>query len=119
MEAWIPRLFLIGAVLAAVGCLERADYNFPVFLFGYMAWTHMKNQKLTVTLLFCFSIFMDFIWFYVVALRTWFHQEYKKLLPLEHGIHVTVTSIVFVNLILKISCVVLTFFFEPKIKQSF
>ena len=42
MEIWIPRLFLLGAALAAFGCLERADYNFPVFLFGYLAWTHLR-----------------------------------------------------------------------------
>lgn len=41
MESWIPRIFLLGAALSAFGCIERADYNFPVFLFGYLAWSHM------------------------------------------------------------------------------
>jgi len=39
---WIPRLFLLGAFLAAIACLGRADYNLPVFLFAYIAWMYMK-----------------------------------------------------------------------------
>ena len=42
MEKWIPKIFLLGSALAAIGCLERGDYNFPAFLFGYIAWTHMN-----------------------------------------------------------------------------
>ena len=42
LEDWIPRLFLLGALLAAIGCLGRADYNLPVFLFAYIAWIYMQ-----------------------------------------------------------------------------
>ena len=38
---WIPTIFLVGAFLAAIGCLGRADYNLPVFLFAYIAWNYM------------------------------------------------------------------------------
>lgn len=38
----IPYLFLLGAVIGAIGCLGRADYNLPVFLFAYIAWSYMK-----------------------------------------------------------------------------
>jgi len=39
---WIPRLFLLGALFGAIGCLGRADYNLPVFLFAYIAWIYMQ-----------------------------------------------------------------------------
>jgi hypothetical protein len=39
---YVPYLFLIGAVIGAIGCLGRADYNLPVFLFAYIAWSYLK-----------------------------------------------------------------------------
>lgn len=41
-SAFVPFLFLFGAVLGAIGCLGRADYNLPVFLFAYIAWNYLK-----------------------------------------------------------------------------
>ena len=41
-EVWVPRIFLCGAFLGAIGCLGRADYNLPVFLFAYIAWIYMN-----------------------------------------------------------------------------
>ncbi len=37
----VPTIFLLGALVAAIGCLGRADYNLPVFLFAYIAWNYM------------------------------------------------------------------------------
>lgn len=55
----------------------------------------------------------------VIPLKTWFHEEYLKQAPFEKSIHVTTTVIVFVNLILKIISLILSFFYDPKIKQTF
>lgn len=40
--AFIPYFFLAGAVIGAIGCLGRADYNLPVFLFAYIAWSYLR-----------------------------------------------------------------------------
>ena len=40
--AYVPFLFLFGAILGAIGCLGRADYNLPVFLFAYIAWSYLR-----------------------------------------------------------------------------
>lgn len=40
--SYVPYIFLLGAVLGAIGCLGRADYNLPVFLFAYIAWSYLK-----------------------------------------------------------------------------
>lgn len=40
--SFIPYLFLLGAILGAIGCLGRADYNLPVFLFAYISWNYLR-----------------------------------------------------------------------------
>jgi len=40
--SFIPYIFLLGAILGAIGCLGRADYNLPVFLFAYIAWNYLR-----------------------------------------------------------------------------
>ena len=43
---WIPRIFLFGALIGAIGCLGRPDYNLPIFLFAYIAWNYMRVSHL-------------------------------------------------------------------------
>lgn len=38
----IPKIFLGGALFGAIGCLSRADYNLPIFLFAYIAWNYLR-----------------------------------------------------------------------------
>ena len=40
--SFVPKLFLAGAFLGAIGCLSRADYNLPIFLFAYIAWNYLR-----------------------------------------------------------------------------
>lgn len=42
ISAYVPYFFLLGAVIGAIGCLGRADYNLPVFLFAYIAWSYLR-----------------------------------------------------------------------------
>lgn len=42
VASYIPYFFLVGAVIGAIGCLGRADYNLPVFLFAYIAWSYLR-----------------------------------------------------------------------------
>jgi hypothetical protein len=41
LAGYVPYLFLLGAVIGSIGCLGRADYNLPVFLFAYIAWNYL------------------------------------------------------------------------------
>jgi hypothetical protein len=72
-----------------------------------------------VTLLFTFSILIDILWLILIAWRTWFHPTYEKQLPWEHDLHVTSTIIVWVNMGIKALFIALSFFYDPKLKQSF
>lgn len=119
MLAWIPKIFLFGALLAAIACLGRADYNLPVFLFAYIAWNYMSNQKMNVILFFAFSLVVDIIWAIVIAWKTWFDPAYEKLAPWEHGLHYMTIVLVCINFVLKIVSIILSFKYESNVKQSF
>lgn len=99
---FVPYLFLAGAVIAAIGCLARPDYNLPVFLFAYIAWSYLKNQKWTVIIIFLWSIVIDVLWFFFIFLAVWMWDEYKKLADFETNLHWTVFIVVIINLVLKV-----------------
>jgi uncharacterized protein YggT (Ycf19 family) len=72
-----------------------------------------------VTFIFGYSLLIDIFWLIIIAWKTWFHPAYEKQVPWEHGVHMTTTVIVWINFLLKIISIVLSFFFDPKIKQTF
>ena len=72
-----------------------------------------------MTLLFCFSLLVDLLWLVLIPWRTWFHPEYERQVPFEHGLHVTATALVFINLALKAASIALSFFFDPRLKSTF
>ena len=119
VQEWIPRIFLAGALLGAIGCLGRSDYNLPVFLFAFIAWNYLANQKSVVTCLFAFSLIVDVIWFFVIGWGTWSSDAYAKLAPWEGGLHKVTKIVVAINFILKIASIGLSFAFDPNIKNSF
>ena len=111
--AFIPKLFLGGALLGAIGCLARADYNLPLFLFAYIAWNYLrvsqtsllanlKKQQFYVVALFAFSLFVDIIWFFFINGAVWNSTEYGHLAPWERGVHKTAFWMCLLNFILKV-----------------
>ena len=40
IEGILNKLYVGAAVLGAVSCLARADYNLPLFIFIYFMWEH-------------------------------------------------------------------------------
>lgn len=34
----IPKIYLAIIILSAANSFDKADYNFPLFLFAYMVW---------------------------------------------------------------------------------
>ena len=37
-EKHLHRMFLVGAILGALACFARADYNLPLYAFLYIMW---------------------------------------------------------------------------------
>jgi hypothetical protein len=38
LEKHLHRIFLVGAILGALSCFARADYNLPLYAFLYIMW---------------------------------------------------------------------------------
>ena len=71
-EKVIEYLIFGCIALAGLNCIERADYNFFIFLFIYYTMivkhkfqpnpNNIKNERLFMTLSFIISFIIDFIW---------------------------------------------------------
>lgn len=118
VEEWIPRLFLVGAALGALGSVGRADYNLPVFLFAFVVWHYLPNQQLNAMILFAFSLLVDFIWLVAVGRATWGSKAYKALAPWETGVHKMVVGVVLAGLVVKVASVSLSYFFNKQARDS-
>ena len=119
--AIIPKIFLLGSFLGAIGCLSRADYNLPIFLFAYIAWnylnvsfrfnlnlfspiliTFLQRQQVYVILLFVFSLIVDIIWYFFIVRKVWGSDDYIHLAPWETKLHSTVNWVAGINFVLKV-----------------
>ena len=65
----VKYLFLIGAIIAAINTLSRADYNFVVYLYMFYVWTFMadspeaqRQDKIGTFYILIYSLLIDFIW---------------------------------------------------------
>ena len=61
---------LLGAIIAALNTLSRADYNFVIYLFMFYVWTFMENSpqaqrqdKIGTFYILLFSLLIDVIWY--------------------------------------------------------
>lgn len=129
-NSWVPRLFLVGAIVGAVGCLSRPDYNLPVFLFSYIVWhyledkTHdvpytaitagglnnmvdgLKSKKNRIVVLLIWSLIVDVLWSFYIAMRSWNSTAYEQLANWEGGLHWCSFICMLINFVLKIVCVI-------------
>ena len=62
-------LFLIGAIIAALNTLSRADYNFVVYLYMFYVWTFLgeshevqRQDKVGTFYILIYSLLIDIIW---------------------------------------------------------
>ena len=44
-EKHLHNMFLAGAIIAALSCFARADYNLPMFAFLYIMWDQDDVSK--------------------------------------------------------------------------
>ena len=106
----ISYVFLAGVLIASVGTLARPEYNLPLFIFGWIGWNYMYNQRLKIILLFLVSLVIDVIWFFVVARGEWGSDSWKSLAGFESTVQTVTIWCTALNVILKIICSVITYF---------
>jgi hypothetical protein len=51
LEKHVHRIFFAGAVLGAISCLGRADYNLPLYAFLFLMWDD-ENVSVPTHLIF-------------------------------------------------------------------
>ena len=71
---------------------------------------------MNVITLFIYSIFIDLIWYIVIAWKTWFDSDYERLVPWEHTLHVMTLILVSINFVLKLISIALSFLYESNVK---
>ena len=62
-------LFLVGAIIAGINTLSRADYNFVVYLYMFYVWTFMgdsaevqRQDKVGTLYILLYSLLIDTVW---------------------------------------------------------
>ena len=62
-------LFILGAIIAGLNTLSRADYNFILYLYMFYVWVFMENSletqrqdKIGCFYILLYSLLIDFIW---------------------------------------------------------
>ena len=45
LEKHLHRIFVAGAILGALSCFARADYNLPLYAFLYIMWDQEMVSK--------------------------------------------------------------------------
>lgn len=64
--------YVIVALLGFICCLDRADFNVPLGIFGFIMWKEVQfPQKHRILWITIFSIIADIFWIIVVSLAIW------------------------------------------------
>ena len=99
--SYISPLCIFGAVLGALACFVRPDYNLPLYMFIYVMRRMAGNQggeKIKMLVLMFITWVVDFVW-----LLYWapFYRS-EKMKDWEYGIHMFTIVIVIIEFIFKL-----------------
>ena len=97
-------IFLIGAGIAAINTLCRADYNFVIYLYMFYVWQFMESQegsqakeKVSLFYISLYGLIVDFIWCFF-----WGSKWGSLKTDAESGIHTTVLVLSWIGIVVKI-----------------
>lgn len=76
MEKHLHRIFLAGAVLGALSCFGRADYNLPLYSFLYIMWKEEIDEKIKLMGLLIVTWIVDLLWM-IYWIPHWNSDEMK------------------------------------------
>ena len=97
-------VYLIGAGIAALNTLCRADYNFIIYLYMFYVWKFMENsvdsqaqEKVASFFILLYSLLIDFFWCFF-----WGAKWGNLMNDPEGGIHKMVIFLSWIGILLKI-----------------
>ena len=68
-EKHLHRMFLAGAVLGALACFARADYNLPLYAFLYIMWDQDDvSVEIRFRIFFLNALFISFAYLLVYSI---------------------------------------------------
>ncbi|CAI2382535.1 unnamed protein product [Moneuplotes crassus] len=111
-SGFINPMLVIGAVLGALACFVRPDYNLPLYMFIYIMRKNPQicegGEKLKILILMFVTLVVDIIW-----LLYWapFYRS-DKMRDWEYGIHMFTIVIVIIEVIYKLIMMVILAFVD-------
>ena len=111
-ERFMDPLCIIGAILGALACFVRPDYNLPLYMFIYIMRKNAEvctgGEKIKMLVLMFITWVVDFVW-----LLYWapFYRS-DKMKDWEYGIHMFTIIIVVIEFIYKLCMIVLMAFVD-------
>merc|ERR1712194_410613 len=110
-----------GILAGMVGCMARADYNLPIFLFTYVTVTifKSKNSNGDVALFWCiilmaWSFFIDFLFFTFVYFDVWKSTEYEAIAKWEDDLHTASSMCCLISMGIKAAYIIFKFCADGK-----
>ena len=97
-------VYLVGAGIAAINTLGRADYNFIIYLYMFYVWKYMESaegaqaqEKVSSFFICLYSMLIDFIWCFY-----WGSKWGSLKNDAESGIHTTVLVLSWIGIVVKV-----------------
>ena len=104
---FINPMLVIGAVLGALACFVRPDYNLPLYMFIYIMRKNTQicsgGEKIKMMILMFVTWIVDLIW--LLYWTPFFRSE--KMKDWEYGIHMFTVVVVIIEFIYKIVMMVI------------
>ena len=104
---FINPMLMVGAVLGALACFVRPDYNLPLYMFIYIMRKNTQictgGEKIKILVLMFITWIVDLVW-----LLYWspFYRS-DKMRDWEYGIHMFTIIIVIIEFIYKLIMMVI------------
>mmetsp|Transcript_16803 Transcript_16803/g.18715 ORF Transcript_16803/g.18715 Transcript_16803/m.18715 type:complete len:136 (+) Transcript_16803:60-467(+) len=99
---FVNPMLVIGAVLGALACFVRPDYNLPLYMFIYIMRKNTQictgTEKIKILALMFVTWIVDFIW---LLYWTPFYRS-DKMRDWEYGIHMFTIVVVIIEFIFKL-----------------
>ena len=110
-----------GILCGMIGCLSRADYNLPIFLFTYVTVNIFKSKSADgdkdifwCMLLLAFSFLIDVLFFTFVYFEVWKSTEYEAIAKWEDNLHDASAMCCIINMGIKAAYIIFKFCADGK-----
>ena len=108
-------ILMFGALVGAIGCLSRPDYNLPIFLFTYVITKYFNDTTMDqVNQFFCLVLMMwsfavDALFLVFIAYGLWDMKSWHQLAGWETGVHTCTWVCCIIGMVIKLGYILYKF----------